>query len=860
MEFTLPEDIDSELLRWDDDEEMKDTSNHDITNKGNSASSDKKQEEQILQESAAAASSLDPHPNNYFTGTIFADQSLSNLPLALTKSNVQTFLNANSLESTSGGDSIQKRVPQHVADRNNTVEPIFPPNYFLSGAIPWDPSQAVTNPHAKASKVHGTSTSSTAPRAKDLDNNKLDDKKPAAIFQPQQDEQWEAPQISHHINNIAVHHQQQANQNLINQNAQNLVAAAAAAHLIAPEQNSLQGSRQTVTDASTNTGSSSSSHPSSSRKNSASAHMAQASSNDNPTGSSRQGQHLNRNPNQRETPPPFYLFDAPCELRANFLQAHRQHAAAPTEFQDLNSFHYGKAVNGYHPQMNTHGNPIMPASLGAEVLPNGEHVSLIDGRRKHKSKTTERNEREQQRAQKITELIDKLRNTMEQGGWEVEMKSKYQVLSTSANYLKHLIMLTKEKERNLQRAKTELAVRNQKLEEDRVLQDGRSGSDSVTSSLTASSFSDSKDTSTNVGAASVRRDRYKRKITSQGTLEEHQESLRKCQKTAEKDDDDSNQDSNNSNGHLDSNSSGSGLGGKNISIGKMSSSLSDMTDSNRGSSDGQRGSSGSNQVKGGLELSLLTEKEKSDNSISSTAAVVSGVGNNDQDPRHTPIIYTKDRKRKHQEKTSIEDGFQLSYQEVFLASNVPQLIATPAGRIVACNDFFFRVTGLTAKDVKKITIFSMVEVGQLSKLFDLVADSLRKSNTSVVTESTEASSKSSSTISSKKDSSSSSKNDSGSEDKAANSQVHFETATLPCVPFPQELRTKNKNVGEKNNLFMNVTFMYDENPSKRCIHCALTDTAGTGGKIGTITPQLLSMLFPYGCVKAPPTKNIFHKK
>ena len=54
--------------------------------------------------------------------------------------------------------------------------------------------------------------------------------------------------------------------------------------------------------------------------------------------------------------------------------------------------------------------------------------------------------------------------------------------------------------------------------------------------------------------------------------------------------------------------------------------------------------------------------------------------------------------------------------------------------------------------------------------------------------------------------------------------------------------------------------MYDENPSKRCIHCALTDTAGTGGKIGTITPQLLSMLFPYGCVKAPPTKNIFHKK
>ena len=50
--------------------------------------------------------------------------------------------------------------------------------------------------------------------------------------------------------------------------------------------------------------------------------------------------------------------------------------------------------------------------------------------------------------------------------------------------------------------------------------------------------------------------------------------------------------------------------------------------------------------------------------------------------------------------------------------------------------------------------------------------------------------------------------------------------------------------------------MYDENPSKRCIHCALTDKPGTGGKIGTITPQLLSMLFPYGCpTKAPPKKK-----
>jgi len=386
---------------------------------------------------------------------------------------------------------------------------------------------------------------------------------------------------------------------------------------------------------------------------------------------------------------------------------------------------------------------------------------------------------------------------------------------SSANYLKHLIKSTEEKERNLQKTRAELAIRNQKLEEDRLLQDGRSDPESVTSSLTACSFSDSKfrgsteDSSTHVAVASLGREGYKPKATCHENSEGHNESLKKCHKSAEKNDDDSNHDSNNSSGNMDSNNSGSGHDGNNMSIDKMSSSLSDITDSNRGSSDGQgTGSSGSNQVKAAFDLSLLAQEDnpesKTDSSISSTAAVVSGVGINDHDHRNTAIIFTRDRKRKHREKTSMEDGFQLSYQEVFLASNVPQLIATPAGRIVACNDFFFRVTGLTAKDVKKITIFSMVEVDQLSKLFDLVADSLRKSNSSVVTGSIDSSSKNASSISSKKDSSSSSKNDSGSEDLVENNQIHFETVTLPCVPFPQEL-IHHKNIEDMKHLFMNVS-------------------------------------------------------
>lgn len=56
---------------------------------------------------------------------------------------------------------------------------------------------------------------------------------------------------------------------------------------------------------------------------------------------------------------------------------------------------------------------------------------LVDGRSKKSRKAgSERNEREQKRAQKITDLIETLRYSMEKGGWKVEMKSKYHTLST----------------------------------------------------------------------------------------------------------------------------------------------------------------------------------------------------------------------------------------------------------------------------------------------------------------------------------------------------------------------------------------------------------------------------------------------
>lgn len=104
--------------------------------------------------------------------------------------------------------------------------------------------------------------------------------------------------------------------------------------------------------------------------------------------------------------PPFLLFDAPIELRANFIASQRAHGLPALE--DNNSFHYKQQVNG--------------GFCG---------VQLVDGRHGNIGNKRVKNEREQKRTQKITDLIDQLRDKMERGGWKVGgAKSKYATLST----------------------------------------------------------------------------------------------------------------------------------------------------------------------------------------------------------------------------------------------------------------------------------------------------------------------------------------------------------------------------------------------------------------------------------------------
>jgi hypothetical protein len=134
-------------------------------------------------------------------------------------------------------------------------------------------------------------------------------------------------------------------------------------------------------------------------------------------------------PSRSGQPPPFYLFDAPIELRANFMQNQRK-LGIPIQ-QDCNSYHYGESVNGFHPQNHLPQQSVSISSVGMGSGRDGETVKLIDARHGGLRNTGRaKNEREQKRAQKITELIDQLRVKMEQGGWKVEMKSKFHTLSS----------------------------------------------------------------------------------------------------------------------------------------------------------------------------------------------------------------------------------------------------------------------------------------------------------------------------------------------------------------------------------------------------------------------------------------------
>lgn len=244
-------------------------------------------------------------------------------------------------------------------------------------------------------------------------------------------------------------------------------------------------------------------------------------------------------------------------------------------------------------------------------------------------------------------------------------------LDRCADYVQHLMKMTKEKEEAVEKARADLEVKERKFEEDKaLLEGGRSENESVTSSLTASSSVSDQDRGAQGSAT-------KRKAAPADSCNDSATSTKK-QKIAELTKETGKQ-------------SRGGPQGHSISLGKMSSSMSDITDSNRGSSDSsgeKAGGAAHKKHRHGDEIS----KAPSSSSISSTAAVIRGAGSEQRDHGHADVVVkemtSRARKRSRQlrcrERSSLNRKFDLDYEEVFLTSNLPQIIATPAGRVVAC--------------------------------------------------------------------------------------------------------------------------------------------------------------------------------
>eukprot|EP00985_Skeletonema_marinoi_P025882 scaffold19441_cov214-Skeletonema_marinoi.AAC.5 len=530
------------------------------------------------------------------------------------------------------------------------------------------------------------------------------------------------------------------------------------------------------------------------------------------------------------------------------------------------SVHYGMAVNGFHPQVNARVNPVFPLSNngricgataaapqqaragGAGNRSTGTNNSRKQSRGKgnanatitnaagtastHTRNSRERNNREQVRAQKITQLISELRENMEQDGWQEEMKSKYQTLSQCKDYVEYLMRYHKEKEADIARTK--------KLVKEKVLSEARSGhlSDSVTSSLTAfttrstSPGSDSKESSLS-SEYQERKHRKKRKKQEEeeGAINDDGDDVPKRSKkgrrsSGHKQMEEAQQQQSSTDSSYEDDEDDDSPGGRNISFDKACSSVSDMTDSNKSST-------------------TNNNTKSSTGSISSTAAVVRGVGSSQHTPSHHQHRRRSHSPRREAESNSMsavkeeeqaladetggdmpqkkkkKRGFDYDYREAFLNSSVPQLIATLSGRIVA--------TGLNKRDIGRLTIFSIVQSDQLSKLYKMVARALAEQHVAPnipLSESTSASGMSCK------------ENVISTKPKGVGSGGDWQVVTLKCVRFPS-----SKNEGEKHPLFLTITLMGDANRDQRCFHVTLSDTPSDEGQFGTISPKLLTKMF-----------------
>lgn len=232
---------------------------------------------------------------------------------------------------------------------------------------------------------------------------------------------------------------------------------------------------------------------------------------------------------------------------------------------------------------------------------------------------------------------------------------------------------TAEKEEAVNKAKSDLQMKKRKVEEEKALQESRSDPESVMSSLTSSTGDDSR----------------AKKVSSEHSSDDGQRKRKTCSDGTSSSSNKKSRSSNSGHsGSSESSAEGQGCTRSNQqSLDKTASSVSDITDSNKGSSNSGSDTQNSNQRSDDDDESGTP----SSISASSSAAVVQDRDGKKYHTKHADVVIKgRNTERQHKlskEVTSLEESFVLDYEEVFIRSNVPQLIATTAGKIIACKFF-----------------------------------------------------------------------------------------------------------------------------------------------------------------------------
>mmetsp|Transcript_5771 Transcript_5771/g.10919 ORF Transcript_5771/g.10919 Transcript_5771/m.10919 type:complete len:334 (+) Transcript_5771:2-1003(+) len=199
--------------------------------------------------------------------------------------------------------------------------------------------------------------------------------------------------------------------------------------------------------------------------------------------------------------------------------------------------------------------------------------------------------------------------------------------------------------------------------------------------------------------------------------------------------------------------------------------------------------------------------------------------------------------------------FSSLYGDIFLKSNVAQLIVSPGGRILAWNERFVDITNLRASQISEsLTVFNLVKAEFIPRTFELFSLALRGGSPSPfapyqsplepnnmhchlpnaqdgsrgtdIHDSSESVSSTESgsnadidegdltdSSSGREALSSTDVSSSGEENEEGRNEGECLNASMdvPCTPF-------SSNDGP---FFMTITLMNDSDPSKRCFHCVL---------------------------------------